>query len=151
VLVFHCLTPHAALPNMGGADMGGADMGGADMGGADMGGADMGGADMGGADTARPGMTRPGLPPGRLLRLSADFRWQLAGRPAPAELVFGQQGQPPELFSRILGREPWWRPVPAGLTLVPRAQLAAVPPGPSRFFTVHPAWRRWQAPRGPVH
>ena len=112
VIVFHCLTPHAALPN---------------------------------TNTA--------------LRLSADFRWQRADQPAPAELVLGPAGRPrwagtgapPELFSRLFGGEPWWEPVPAGLTLRPRAQLAAVPPGPSRYFRVHRGWRHWRLPPGAVH
>jgi hypothetical protein len=55
------------------------------------------------------------------------------------------------MFSRVFGRERWWEPVPAGLTLVPRAQLVAAPPGPSRFFTVHPGWQRWRPPPGVVH
>ena len=112
VIVFHCLTPHAALPN---------------------------------TDTA--------------LRLSADFRWQRADQPAPAELVLGPAGRPrwagtdapPELFSRLFGGEPWWEPVLAGLTLRPRAQLAAVPPGPSRYFRVHRGWQHWRLPPGAVH
>jgi len=115
VLIFHCLTPHAALAN----------------------------------NAAE-------------LRLSGDFRWQ-EGQVAPAEMIlgparraggpFGRQaaGQPVELFSRMFRREPWWEPVPAGLTLTPRAELAAVPPGPSRFFPVHPGWQRWRPPPGAVH
>jgi hypothetical protein len=104
VIIFHCLTPHAALPN-----------------------------------------TSPAL------RLSGDFRWQRPDQPAPAELILGRVARPPELFSRLLRREPWWEPVPAGLALVPRAQLVTVPPGPSRFFAVHPGWRRWRPPPGAVH
>ena len=104
VIIFHCLTPHAALPNRT-----------------------------------------------QQLRLSADFRWQWPGCPAPAEMVLGPGGRPPELFSRLLSRERWWEPLPAGLTLRPRAELAARPPGPSRLFAVHPAWRRWRPPSGPVH
>jgi hypothetical protein len=38
------------------------------------------------------------------------------------------RAQPPEQFSRLFRREPWWEPVPAGLTLYPRAQLVSVPP-----------------------
>lgn len=98
---------------------------------------------------------------GSALRLSGDFRWQAAGQ-APAELILlparragsfatRAAGRPREMFSRMFGREPWWEPVPAGLTLVPRAQLVAVPPGPSRFFTVHPGWQRWRPPPGVVH
>ena len=104
VIIFHCLTPHAALPNVT-----------------------------------------------HQLRLSADFRWQQPGFPAPAEMILGPAARPPELFSRLLGREPWWEPVPAGLTLRPRAELAARPPRPSRFFAAHPAWRLWRLPAGPVH
>ena len=95
VIIFHCLTPHAALPNMS-----------------------------------------------RQLRLSADFRWQQPSSPAPAEMILGPAARPPELFSRLLGREPWWEPVPAGLTLRPCAELAARPLRPSRLFEVHPAWGR---------
>jgi len=95
VIIFHCLTPHAALPNVG-----------------------------------------------RRLRLSGDFRWQQPGRPVPSEMILGPAGRTPELFSRLLRREPWWEPVPAGLQLRPRAELAALPPGPSQLFAVHPAWRR---------
>jgi Phytanoyl-CoA dioxygenase (PhyH) len=95
VIIFHCLTPHAALPNTS-----------------------------------------------RQLRLSADFRWQQPDRPAPAEMILGPTGQPPELFSRLLRREPWWEPVPAGLTLRPRGEFAVGPPGPSQLFAVHPSWQR---------
>ena len=104
VVVFHCLTPHAALPN-----------------------------------TAHQ------------LRLSADFRWQEPGCPAPAEMILGPAGRPPELLRRLLCREAWWEPVPPGLTLRPRAELAAQPPRPSRFFAVNPRWRRWRSPPGTVH
>ena len=104
VILFHCLTPHAALPN-----------------------------------------TSPAL------RLSGDFRWQRPGQPAPAELILGPAARPPELLGRLLRREPWWEPVPAGLTLVPRARLVALPPGPSRFFAVHPGWRHWRPPSAAVH
>jgi Phytanoyl-CoA dioxygenase (PhyH) len=97
VIIFHCLTPHAALPNTG-----------------------------------------------RELRLSADFRWQQPGRPAPSEMILGLAGRPPELFSRLLRREPWWEPVPAGLTLLSRGELAGRPPGPSQLFAVNPAWQRWR-------
>jgi Phytanoyl-CoA dioxygenase (PhyH) len=101
VIIFHCLTPHAALPNVG-----------------------------------------------RGLRLSADFRWQRPGRPAPSEMIIGPAGRPPELFSRLLRREPWWEPVPAGLQLRPRAELAARPPGPSQLFAVDPCWQSWRPPPG---
>jgi hypothetical protein len=112
VIIFHCLTPHAALANTG-----------------------------------------------TELRLSADFRWQRADQAAPAELVLGPAGAggrpwpgaPAEAFGRLLRREPWWEPVPAGLTLSRRADLVTDPPGPSRFFPVHPGWRAWQPPPGAVH
>ena len=104
VIIFHCLTPHAALPNEGSA-----------------------------------------------LRVSGDFRWQVPDAPSPAEMVLGPAGTQnrrgqPELFYRMFRRQRWWEPVPAGLTLRPRAELAAIPPGPSRFFAVHPGWQAWQPP-----
>ena len=110
VLLFHCLTSHAALPN----------------------------------HASR-------------LRISTDVRWQAADQPAPAELVLGpaavpaRRGPQVELYSRLLSREPWWEPVPSGLMLQPRQQLAASPPAPSRLFAVHPDWQRWRPPPGPVH
>jgi hypothetical protein len=85
------------------------------------------------------------------LRLSGDFRWQCADQPAPDQLVLGRGGRQWEVFSRVFAREPWWEPVPAGLVLSPREGLAAVPPGPSRYFPVHPGWRRWRPPPGAVH
>jgi hypothetical protein len=110
VLLFHCLTSHAALPNH--------------------------------ADR---------------LRISTDVRWQAPSQPAPVEMVLGPaaarttRGPQVELFSRLLGRESWWEPVPSGLMLQPRQQLVGVPPGPSRMFTVHPAWQRWRPPTAAVH
>jgi Phytanoyl-CoA dioxygenase (PhyH) len=126
VLLFHCLTPHAALPNNATA-----------------------------------------------LRLSGDFRWQRPDRPAPAELILGPglgragtpEGRRPgwdpgrgpgpgpgrEMFSRLLANQEWWEPVPAGLTLCPRAWLTARPPGPSQFFAVHPGWQRWRPPPAEAH
>jgi hypothetical protein len=107
-IIFHCLTPHAALPNQGSA-----------------------------------------------LRISGDFRWQRPDQPAPAELIEGPRaspaGQRHEMFSRMFGRAPWWEPVPAGLTLRPRAQLAGIPPGPSRLIAVDPGWQRWRPPPAAVH
>jgi hypothetical protein len=112
VIIFHCLTPHAALPNTG-----------------------------------------------TVLRLSGDFRWQRPNDgPVPAELILGPASRsragaarPPELFSRLFRAQTWWEPVPAGLTLSPKAQLVASPPQPSRFFPVHPGWRHWQPPPAVVH
>jgi hypothetical protein len=85
------------------------------------------------------------------LRLSGDFRWQLPDQLVPAQLVLGPAGGPHEMFSRLFAREPWWEPVPAGLTLAPRETMVAAPPGPSRFFRVHPAWKLWHPPGGAVH
>jgi hypothetical protein len=110
VLLFHCLTSHAALPNH--------------------------------ADR---------------LRISTDVRWQAADQTAPTELVLGPVAAPTrpgaqvELFSRLLSREPWWEPVPSGLMLQPRQQLAGAPPAPSRLFTMHRGWQRWRPPPGAVH
>jgi len=104
VIIFHCLTPHAALPNTGSS-----------------------------------------------LRISGDFRWQRPDQPAPAELVLGPKGRQPELFSRLFSGEQWWEPVPAGLALLPRAQMSAIPPGPSRLVAVHPGWKRWRPPPAAVH
>ncbi len=109
VLLFHCLTAHAALPNH--------------------------------ADR---------------VRISADFRWQAADQPAPAEMVLGpaalqaRRGQI-ELYSRLFGGEPWWEPVPSGLMLRSRAELTAAPPPGSRLIAVHPGWQRWRAPARSVH
>jgi len=111
VLLFHCLTAHAALPNH--------------------------------ADR---------------IRISADFRWQAADQPAPAELVLrpaadgqSRRGGPVELYSALLAAEPWWEPVPTGLMLRSRQEMAAAPPAPSRLFPVHPGWQRWRASARPVH
>jgi hypothetical protein len=84
------------------------------------------------------------------LRLSGDFRWQCPDQPAPAQLVLGAGDRQWEVFSRMFAREPWWEPVPAGLALTPREHLA-IPPGPSRYFSVHPGWRYWRPPSGAVH
>jgi len=104
VIIFHCLTPHAALPNQS-----------------------------------------------SVLRLSGDFRWQRPDQPVPAELVLGPAATPPEMFSRLFRFRRWWEPVPAGLALYPRAQLVAMPPGPSRLIPVHPGWRYWRPPPAAVH
>ena len=87
----------------------------------------------------------------RTLRLSGDFRWQCPDQPVPAQLVLGPGGHQWEMFSRMFARESWWEPVPSGLMLQPRQQLVGVPPGPSRMFTVHPAWQRWRPPAAAVH
>jgi Phytanoyl-CoA dioxygenase (PhyH) len=105
-IVFHCLTPHAALPNTASA-----------------------------------------------LRISGDFRWQLPTTPAPSEMVLGpaRVARQHELYLRLFCGTRWWEPVPDGLTLRPREELAAIPPGPSRFFPVHPGWQAWQPPPPAVH
>jgi len=57
-----------------------------------------------------------------------------------------EDGYPPELFSRLFSGQRWWEPVPAGLALRPRTQMAAIPPGPSRLVAVHPGWKHWRPP-----
>jgi hypothetical protein len=56
------------------------------------------------------------------IRLSVDVRWQLAEDPVPARLIYGPGGRQAtgggELFWRVFGRKPWWRPVPSSLTIV---------------------------------
>jgi hypothetical protein len=87
VLVFHCLTTHAALPNRE-----------------------------------------------QRMRISAEYRWQLADQPAPRRVILGPQGQ--EIGSRMFGRKDWWRSVPPGLSLFDdggEGVPARLPPAPSRF------------------
>jgi hypothetical protein len=88
VLVFHCLTTHAALPNQEGR-----------------------------------------------MRLSGEYRWQLADRPAPRRLVVGRLGQ--EIGSRVFARLPWWHPVPPGLTIFDDGggEQAVHPVPPSGFVS----------------
>jgi Phytanoyl-CoA dioxygenase (PhyH) len=87
VLVFHCLTTHAALPNQDDR-----------------------------------------------MRFSAEYRWQLADRPAPRRMIVGPQGQ--EFGSRLFARADWWRPVPKGLTLFEDGGDSARPvlPAPSSRY-----------------
>ncbi len=68
VLIFHCMTTHAALPNRA-----------------------------------------------ERLRISAEYRWQMADLPAPRRMVLGPRGQ--EMGSRMFRGTDWWRPVPEGLDL----------------------------------
>jgi len=87
VLVFHCLTTHAALANRQGR-----------------------------------------------MRFSAEYRWQLADRPAPSHMVVGPNGQ--EIGSRMFSRTSWWRSVAPGLTLFDDGGAGAPPArpvAPSRF------------------
>lgn len=100
VLVFHCLTAHAALPNLS-----------------------------------------------ERLRLSADFRWQRLDEPVSRELICGSLDGTEELFANRFAREPWWRPVPAGIRMTETSTEVTPPPGPSRLFEVHPAWQGWTDPR----
>ena len=107
-----------------------------------------------------PGRRRAGLPLPDLARGAAQPRHLAAAvrglplaapRPAgAAQLVIGPGGQR-ELFSRMFARKPWWEPVPGGMPLIPRERLAAISPGPSRYFTVHPGWKNWRHPDGAVH
>jgi hypothetical protein len=87
VLVFHCLTTHAALPNRE-----------------------------------------------ERMRISAEYRWQLADQPAPRRLTLGPAGQ--EIGSRIFSSTDWWRSVVPGLTLFDdggEGAPALLPAAPSRF------------------
>jgi hypothetical protein len=89
VLVFHCLTTHAALPNL------------------------------------EPTM-----------RISAEYRWQLADQPAPRRVTLGPAGH--EIGARMFSRTDWWRPVTRGLTLFDDGGEGAPPRLPaarSRFVT----------------
>jgi hypothetical protein len=97
VLVFHCLTYHAALPNTTG-----------------------------------------------WIRLSADFRWQLADDPVPAGLIWGPNPPGVELWSRMFRRTGWWQAVPAGLRLIdpsPRGRTSGDgPQPPSRYVGTPATW-----------
>ena len=89
VLVFHCLTTHAALPNRE-----------------------------------------------QRLRISAEYRWQLADQPVPRRVAIGPFGQ--EIGSRLFSRTNWWRPVVEGLTLFDDGGEGAqprLPAPPSRFVS----------------
>jgi hypothetical protein len=68
VIVFHCLTTHAALPNRE-----------------------------------------------QRMRFSAEYRWQMADRPAPRRMVIGPRGH--EMGQRLFSRTDWWRPAPPRLQL----------------------------------
>lgn len=93
VLVFHCLTSHAAMPNR--------------------------------TET---------------MRFSGDFRWQRRGEPVATELLFGADTQATsELFTREFADEPWWEPVPEGLTVIPHGTDHR-PRARSRFFPVDARW-----------
>jgi hypothetical protein len=91
VLIFHCLTPHAAFPDTGSA-----------------------------------------------LPISGDFRWQVPDHPAPSELNLGRAGHGWEVFSGLFHDRLWWEPVPVGLDLRPRVELAAKPPGRPLSYLRHP-------------
>ena len=82
---------------------------------------------------------------GAHLRLSAEYRWQLAEKAAPRFMVQGADGR--EFLSRRFRRTSWWHPVPDGLHLVdvdprPEARRAGRRsiPEPSRFvdFALQP-------------
>jgi len=68
------------------------------------------------------------------MRLSAEYRWQLADQPAPRQVVLGPRGR--EIGSRLFQRASWWKPVPAGLTFIDGGTedaRAVYPVAPSRF------------------
>ena len=71
------------------------------------------------------------------LRLSAEYRWQLADQPAPRRLVVGRDGR--EIGSRLFGDSWWWRPVPRGLALFDDGGMDGnprLPAAPSRFVAL---------------
>ncbi len=82
------------------------------------------------------GLTTHAASPKRLSACASrrDHRWLLADQPAHRRLVIGPTGA--EIGSRFHSRQPWWRPVSAGLQLFdedldgPRSKL---PAPPSRF------------------
>jgi Phytanoyl-CoA dioxygenase (PhyH) len=89
VLVFHCLTTHAALSNQE-----------------------------------------------QRMRISAEYRWQLADQPAPRRVTIGPRGH--EIGSRMFSRTDWWRSVLPNLSLFDDGGAGArptVPPAPSRFVS----------------
>jgi Phytanoyl-CoA dioxygenase (PhyH) len=90
VLVFHCLTTHAALPNQQ-----------------------------------------------QRMRISAEYRWQLADQPAPRRVTIGPQGH--EIGSRMFSRTNWWRSVLPELSLFDdggdEGTPPVLPPAPSRFVS----------------
>jgi len=89
VLVFHCLTTHAALPNQA-----------------------------------------------HRLRISAEYRWQLADQPVPRRVTLGPHGQ--EIGSRMFSQTDWWRSVTRDLTLFDDGGDGVqpiLPAAPSRFVT----------------
>jgi ectoine hydroxylase-related dioxygenase (phytanoyl-CoA dioxygenase family) len=87
VLVFHCLTTHAALPNQE-----------------------------------------------QRMRISAEYRWQLADQPVPRRVAIGPQGH--EIGSRMFSRTDWWRSVLPNLSLFDDDGAPPTdPPAPSRFVS----------------
>ena len=125
VLLFHCLTSHAALPNHSDRLRVSADF------------------RWQAADQTAPAELVLGPVAGRTASAPAR-RGRANGTPA------GRSGQV-ELYSRLLSYEPWWEPVPDGLMLASRHQMVATPPAPSRLFPLHPGWQRWRPPAGQVH
>ena len=68
------------------------------------------------------------------MRVSGEYRWQLADQPAPRRMVIGPNGA--EIGSRLFGRTSWWRPVAPRLELFEGGGADAdpvLPAPPSRF------------------
>jgi Phytanoyl-CoA dioxygenase (PhyH) len=125
VLLFHCLTSHAALPNHSDRLRVSADF------------------RWQAGDQTAPAELVLGPQAGRTA-VAPSRRGRANGTPG------GRSGQL-ELYSRLLSCEPWWEPVPDGLMLTSRQQLVADPPAPSRLFRLHRGWQRWRPPVGQVH
>ena len=71
----------------------------------------------------------------RRMRISAEYRWQLADQPVPRRVTIGAQGH--EIGSRMFSRTDWWRSVLPTLSLFDDDDGAPplVPPAPSRFVS----------------
>jgi hypothetical protein len=86
------------------------------------------------------------------IRLSIDVRWQLAQDPVPRRLIYGPERRggrrDGELFWRVFGNRPWWRPVPDGLTVVESTTPRPGEPIPPSRYVDFPAGQR--QPRTPA-
>jgi len=70
------------------------------------------------------------------LRISAEYRWQLADQPVPRRVAIGPHGS--EIGSRMFSQTDWWRPVTGDVTLFDDGGEGArptLPAAPSRFVS----------------